>query len=298
METQQHLRSVRVNVAGGLGNQMFMFAAGRALAARTESQLLVNASGFTRDYTYKRVFLLDRLPISARILRDSWQTRALGLVDRLVSRYPWLAPHLVILEEEYLEEYPVFNATLLAPPGNESMVLRGFWQDERYFRDFADVVRRELTPAPPSDPVAKHELARIKQARHAVGLGIRFFREVPGGGVDPQQVISTFRRVVCDHATREPGCSYFVFTEEPRYFSDPECLGAKFTLITHRPRNEDALINLYLMATCRSFFIGYSSYHWWGAWLSTASGKNVTYLRFPGRPGPEYSARSWTTLDA
>ncbi len=289
--------SVRVNVAGGLGNQMFMYAAGRALAARMGAHLALNACGFSRDVTYKRIFLLDQFPISAEVLPNSWPTRLLGPLDRLARVCPWLVPGVTLFQEESKGHYPLFKPTLLKPPPTRSAVLRGFWQDERYFCDASDLVRRELTPPVPSDPIALDELARIEQASHAVAVGIRFFEEVPGQSSDREGIIEAFRRVVSTHASRERDCTYFVFTEEPRYFEDPKCLGVNFTVITHRPRNEDALINLYLMSRCRSFFIGYSSYHWWGAWLSAAAGKQVTYLRFPARPGREYAASGWTTVD-
>jgi hypothetical protein len=298
MDTPQSRRVVRVNVAGGLGNQMFMYAAGRALAARIGAHLVINACGFRRDTTYKRVFLLDRFPISAEVLSDSWPTRLLGPLDRLARAFPGLTPGLSLYEEDRRGQYPSFNPSLLAPAPTRFSVLRGFWQDERYFRDCAEIVRRELPPPVPSDPIAVRELERIEQARHPVAVGIRFFEEVPGQPSDRDGIIASFRRVLMAHAAGEPDSTYFVFTEEPRHFVDPTCLGVRYTVITHRPRNEDALINLYLMSRCRSFFIGYSSYHWWGAWLSATVGKQVTYLRFPARPGQEYAADGWVMTDA
>jgi hypothetical protein len=290
-------RTVRVNVAGGLGNQMFMYAAGRAVAVRTGSQLVLNASGFSRDYTYKRIFLLDHLPIPARVLPDSWPTRLLGPMDRLVMRCPWLVPELMVLQEGYRDGYSEFNDTLLKPPPNRALVLRGFWQDERYFQDFSDLIRCELAPPAPRDPVAIEELSRIERSRHPVAIAIRFYREVPGESSDPQRIIDAFRRVLVAHAASHTGCSYFLFTEEPQYFKKADVLGVDFIAIKHRPRNEDALVDLYLMSRCQTFFVGYSSFHWWGAWLSATNGKQVTYLRFPGRPGREYAASGWTTLE-
>ena len=58
-------RSVISLIKGGLGNQMFCYAAARALAERTGRELLLDhVTGFRRD-GYDRSFRLDRLPIRA-----------------------------------------------------------------------------------------------------------------------------------------------------------------------------------------------------------------------------------------
>ena len=50
---------ITVSLIGGLGNQMFQYAAGKALAERHGVPLALDISGF-RDYAL-RPFLLDRL---------------------------------------------------------------------------------------------------------------------------------------------------------------------------------------------------------------------------------------------
>jgi hypothetical protein len=276
---------------------MFMYAAGRAVAARTGSCLVLNVSGFSRDTLYKRVFVLDQFPITAEILPDSWWTRILGPVDRVVAGCPWLAPGLAVVRERSCgwraTDAPAFSSIAR----RKSVSLRGYWQDERYFQDCAGIIRGELAPPVPVDQVAVRELARIHRSTHPVAIGVRFYGEVPGESSNPAGIIDAFRRSVVAHAAREPGCDYFVFTTEPGYFDDPRCLGVKFTIITHRPRNEDAPTDLYLMSQCRSFFIGYSSFHWWGAWLGGHPCKTVAYLKFPGRPGANYAAAGWSTVE-
>jgi len=57
-------------------------------------------------------------------------------------------------------------------------------------------------------------------------------------------------------------------------------------------------VDLFLMTQCQTFFIGYSSFHWWGAWLAASPQKQVTYLHFPGRPCDGYAASDWAIATA
>ena len=53
-------------IKGGLGNQLFAYAAARAYAERTGRDLFIDDdSGFLRD-GYGRSFRLDRFPINAK----------------------------------------------------------------------------------------------------------------------------------------------------------------------------------------------------------------------------------------
>lgn len=289
--------SVRAIVMGGLGNQLFIYAAARALALRTGGRLLLDLSRFPRDRDYRRVFLLDRFPIQAEVLRPGPLGRAGLLIERVIRKSPVLTRWAdIIVDPSFGGPFGILPELVTAPP-RRSVTLEGFWQSEEYFRDAADVVRRELFPPAPACPVALRELSAITSARHAVAVAIRFYREVPGAVVDPAAVIAPFRRALAAHAARHSQASYFVFTEEPECFRDPDCLGVPFTLVTPRPRNEDAPTDLHLLAHCTSYFVGYSSFHWWGAWLSTRSDKEVHYLHRPGRPCRDYVPADWKVIE-
>ncbi len=276
---------------------MFMYAAGRALAERTGGQLLLNTTAFSRDYRYKRILLLDRFPVSATFLPDTWPSRALDFIDSVAAVHPWLVPGLTVVHEPSHGGTAAFSDQLERLPSGQSISLRGYWQDERYFGDCARVIRRELTPPVPRDSSVVGHLLRIKDSPHPVAIGIRFYGEVPEQSSNPGEIISVFRRTLVDHAIKVPGCDYFVFTDEPHYFHDTNSLGVRVTVLPHAMRNEDAPVHLHLMAQCRSFFIGYSSFHWWGAWLSNQLGKSVAYLRFPVHRGAEYAAAGWNVIE-
>jgi hypothetical protein len=290
-------KTVQVVVSGGLGNQMFMYAAGRALAARINARLVLEISSFQRDYAYHRTYLLDRFPIRADLRLPTPWSSLLVTAEKLVRKFPSIAARCGFIDEPRVGGLEVFESRLLSPPALPFFSLRGYWQSESYFQDVEDLVRDELTPPPPTDKVACAELRRIRESAHPVAVCIRFFSEVVDGGLPVQETLSIFRQQLALHSAGTPGCDYFVFTDSPAHLVDSRCLGVPFTLITHRTRNEDAPTDLALIAACRTFFLGYSSFHWWGAWLATAANKRVTYLRFPGRPGKGYAAKGWIVED-
>ena len=58
---------------GGLGNQLFIYAAARALALRTGRRLYLDIwRGYTAD-TYGRSYRLDRFPIQAQVMPEAWR---------------------------------------------------------------------------------------------------------------------------------------------------------------------------------------------------------------------------------
>ena len=58
---------VIVRVRGGLGNQLFCYAAARRLALINNAELVIDdVTGFVRDKKYKRKYMLDHFNISVR----------------------------------------------------------------------------------------------------------------------------------------------------------------------------------------------------------------------------------------
>ena len=68
--------SLCVQLSGGLGNQMFQYAAARSLALNSGAECLLDPiSGFIRDKQYRRRFELARLPIKLNMVSIADQIR-------------------------------------------------------------------------------------------------------------------------------------------------------------------------------------------------------------------------------
>jgi hypothetical protein len=268
-------------IKGGLGNQLFGYAAARALALRTGRELLLDdRSGFVRD-GYGRSFRLDRFPIAARpappelSLGDpkSPGHRRLRNLDRLLPP-PWKC---------YVKERPGRGADQLARLRSRRRVvhLNGYWQDEACFREAAEILRRELAPPPSGDAALEDELAsgdhvflHIRQVRYSPRLDFGYYREAIHRAVE----------------TLEAPC-FEVFGDDPeraRKALDFSGRPVRF----HEP-SDDELVDFRRMTRCRHAIVANSSFSWWAAWLQAPD----HHVWTPEKPGwPLRPAAGWNTV--
>lgn len=266
---------VIARLAGGLGNQLFMYAFAKALAVRNAVPLLLDAhSGFARDHNYKRNFLLDHLVDERHASR--WQARAWPLIGRALQSWDrkWNA-RLPLEKRYYLRECGAgFDAAIYQLRITRPVITDGYWQSERYFDDLP---LRELIRFPESltRPVSA-EASAIEAAAVPVCLAVRRYEEIPRIK-RPMVILDAhyFRRAMASLEDRIENPHYFVFAQDMQWAR--ENLQSRHPLTFASPKNPDtgAIQDLYLMTRCRHFIISNSTLHWWGAWINHRQDKIV-----------------------
>ncbi len=279
---------VVIRVKGGLGNQMFQYAAGRAVALRCGVPLKLDLSGFA-DPT-ERPYALDAMAIEATpavaadlapfgkeepSARGPW-ARLLGVRCRLRR---WRGRRDGRLYEERVFHFDPRVRSLSAP-----VYLDGYFQSERYFRDVRGAVARELSLRAPLDPANAAMAASIRES-DAVSLHVRrgdYVTKVIHGTCS----LAYYRAALAHVVERVPGAHFYVFSDEPGWAR--ENLGGlhPMTFVTHNPPERGAW-DMHLMSLCRHHVIANSTFSWWGAWLSTWPDKIVV------APRPWFASAPW-----
>ena len=292
-------------IFGGLGNQLFIYAASRRLALVNHSELVLDdVSGFVRDYQYQRHYQLDNFSIPCR---KATAIERLEPFARLRSylNHRW-NQRLPFEQRSYLAQEGInFDSRLLTFKVRGTLYLDGYWQSEDYFKDVELQIRDDLRIKPPTDPV-NHKIAAQIRGTNAVAVHVRFF-DTREPTLDNEFMnnapVSYYRRAIEDMETRITDPHYYLFSDKPEAVRALIPLpDRRVTLVHHNQGDAMAYADLWLMTQCRHFIIANSTFSWWGAWLAENTHKIIIAPRFEQRTGnawgfPGLLPASWITLN-
>ena len=267
-----------VRLSGGLGNQLFQYAAGRALSSHHAAELALDTGWFGERYlqTTSRPYALFRYPHKARMLDPcELPTRAL-YTNALFKRLP-LGPMRGPLRL-VRESHPGFDPSFLALP--DDVYLDGYWQSPRYFDAIAVALCGELTPSVATSDDDRRVLAATASTE-SVAVHVRRGDYVSvRAAANAHGALSTdyYRAATRAILERLHAPHFFVFSDDPQWTREHFRIEGPTEHVTHNGAGE-AFQDLRLMSSCRHQIIANSSLSWWGAWLNPNPEKIVVAPR-------------------
>ena len=293
-------RIVISKIAGGIGNQLFCYAAARRLALTSDAALCLDVNFFRSDINFGRDYRLDCFALPPHEILQSPR-----LLPARADLYLWrlkrrLAANGLLPGCDYaIEADPrVFEPRLLGLRVERNMVLDGYWQDERYFADVASTLRRDLDFRLEADTPQRELAARIGSST-AVAVHSRRLHGVtpynPAGAKDSLNM-SYYMNALKAITDRVSSPEFFCFGDDPDWLAELWQRHVPVTFVHHTGRTGE-MTDLWLMSRCRHFIIANSTFSWWGAWLGAAPDKIVLAPR-PKRLQYEVkSATGWIEVD-
>ena len=255
-----------LQMSGGLGNQMFQYAAylklksiGREVKLDdVESYKLDNARPIQLtvfDISYPRA-----TPEEVIELRDS----SLALKDRIRRRLK--GRNL----KQYVEKDYSYDEHVLEV---DDTYLIGYFQTDKYFKNIAGEVRECFSFREDLITEENRRLAEeIEGCEQAVSIHVRRGDYLQPGAADIFSGVCTeeyYSAAIEYTQKRFPEAVFFLFTNDliwADFFVDahPEAdirvvrVNSEFT----------GYLDMYLMTCCRHHILANSSFSWWGAWLA------------------------------
>jgi hypothetical protein len=265
-------------LAGGLGNQLFQYAAARAYADRSGADLVLDTwSGFVRDVQYRRTYALAPFPVSGRRATPIerlpfWTQRFLTALYRRTSVKSGKTdprPDRRRLRKEPSER--CFDSRILHAPAREDTWLMGYWQSPAYFAPAVDRLVKELSP-PPSRSANALAIGNAAKTTESVAIGVRLYEEsrVPGAHSSDGKMksIDDINRAIDTIAEKIGDGIYYIFcshhADELKSIRTP----SSPIFITGDEGFEDPIETLWLLSQCRHHIFTNSTFYWWGAWLA------------------------------
>lgn len=265
--------TVVVRLVGGLGNQMFQYAAACALAQERQARLLMDVSAFESDPL--RNYELDRLCVPQDILPARLQPGRSGrsLPARVIRRLTrWRTPH----GGGYREPHFHFDKDFFALSGEE-IRLEGYFQSPLYFDRCEAVLRERFRPVEPFGRAAQEWSQRIAASACSVSLHVRrgdYVSNPHAAAVHNAVGEGYYRRAIAlmQRLVGE-GADFFLFSDEPDFVEQAFADLPRAHVVRTDPQR--SWEDMFLMARCNHHIIANSSYSWWGAWLNASREKVV-----------------------
>ncbi|MBU6468011.1 MAG: alpha-1,2-fucosyltransferase, partial [Betaproteobacteria bacterium] len=256
-----------IHLKGGLGNQMFQYAAGRALADHIKTDLYLDLTTYQTD-KIRKFELLDfniRAEIADENILKGWPIKY-KKINKIFQKLGLRSKYHFELSYNFDPNY--FN--LKVP-----VMLDGFYQSEKYFLKYKESIFNDFTLIDPLDPENLNTLNKIKRSE-SVMIHVR-------RGDYVNNPINLQIHGICDIDYYKKGIelilnkiknpSFFVFSDDINWCKSNFRYLNNVSYIENN-ENEPSK-DIYLMSHCKHFIIANSSFSWWGAWLGNSYTKLV-----------------------
>lgn len=304
---------IKVRLLGGLGNNLFQYAAARALALRNGGHVYLDRQLYAKEFRY--IDVLDKLNLSCSSI-SSLNDICFGACDfvRRVMRhrpsYLWRyicneidyynAPEYTLKNDRDLlvgnvaiERTFSYDDTFFSLPMPVALV--GFWQSEKYFAHIREHLLGEICLKQPSREYM--QLAAKIVQNNSVSLHCR-----RGDKVDNVYHPSTTDADVftCINYIESmlDDSFFFVFSDDIEWSKQVLC-GKKNVYFVESIQPHNYHEELFLMSICKHNIVAPSSFSWWGAWLNVNSNKLVVTVNKEIQIGiqmHDYWPRDWVVL--
>ena len=261
-------------IMGGLGNQMFQYAMGRALSTRLNLPLRIDISGFDsyRLHKYQLSSVFAGMEVAApKDLENLIGWRATTTAKRLVTKpqLSWIRGRQFVVEPHLA--YWAGIEGLIGP-----VYLVGYWQSEKYFYAIDSIIRNDFAFVKPLSMQNQHIVDEIRSSQ-AISLHIR-----RGDYVQNSQTLAIhgicsldyYRDAIAYIAQRIARPKFFIFSDDMAWVKSNLKVEFPCIYVDHNIGSE-SYNDMRLMSQCQHNIIANSSFSWWGAWLNANPHKIV-----------------------
>ncbi len=239
-----------IRLIGGLGNQLFQYAAARQLSEIHQTELKIDISEFEEYKLHK------------------YSLRHFNIIEEFISKEE------ICGIEEVKARYFHFDPEFKKIPNN--IILKGYWQSEKYFVAISEAIRSELSV---KTPLSGRDAETAKQivSCESVSAHIRRLDYVPN--TYTEQLLETcsldYYSDAAERISRNVKLPhFFIFTDDKVWVRKNFQIPYPITFIDHNGPDKN-FKDMRLMSLCKHNIIANSTFSWWGAWLNNNPDKLV-----------------------
>ena len=257
-----------IKLRGGLGNQMFQYAAGMSLSSKLKTNILIDLSWYEnieRGVTH-RSYDLGGFEFEQKFIKpQDYILQSSGLMKRIISpTKPYVG--------EYIE--PSFNYNKNFFNIKNNTLIEGYFQSEKYFikirKDLLKLFKIKNTSSKKSNQI-------INQAHDCKSISLHVRR---GDYISNKNAVqfhgftneNYYKKAISLMNSRVDNPKYFIFSDDIKWVKNNFHLPEESIFVSH---NKSGLEDMRIMVECKHNIIANSSFSWWSAWLGNIRGRVV-----------------------
>ena len=310
------MKKVYLYLCGGLGNQLFEYAAAKNLAIKNNAKLFIDSkSGFITDFRDATKFSLKKENLK-NIKYNNFNL--VFLIYRVLKKIFRINNLIVkIFNYKLIDEskFDYFDQRIKKIDFKNKIYLIGYYQSPLYFSENVDKILEEIWPKKPTNINYLNIVEKISKD-NSVSIGVRMHENIERefgikinenrkkkmiegiGGITPMKFyLDSINEIIKKIENPE----FFIFSTKnsniENLISQSEIL-KKFptTIITAEKGFKDAYDNLWLMSYCKNFIISNSTLYWWGAYFSKKKYKKNNVLCSSNFPNRDTCLKEWKVI--
>jgi len=270
-------------INGGLGNQLFQYAAGLSLSFRHQTPLKT-AVQFKHADTSRSLGLSHfNLNLIEASKEDVNQLYTGSAIERAIQAL--LPPQF---KHVYKEKHFAYQSEFEKLGRN--VYLKGYWQSERYFLPIANLVKDTFILQPQYYSKVLPLIEELNQTE-SVSIHVRKgdYLLHPYSEYYASLESAYYNNALAALHENLPQLKIFVFTDDPKWVKENLALPLPYTLISG-VQTTSMYEDFQAMLSCKHHIIANSSFSWWTAWLSEREGKKVVAPKEWFKNGPSDTA--------
>lgn len=263
---------------GGLGNQMFQYAAARALALDKDTWVYLDPSFLHEDSKGRwtqREYELGVFNIHYKFERSGRINflRSLNLksyMKRMSDSKLWFLPYRNFYQSDHR-----YHPEICEYPKNT--YLHGYFQSEKYFIHHDAQIRKDFEFL---EPAKGRNAELLDKIRNSVSVSVHVRR----GDYVTLAAASAFHGLMGMEYYQSGieliaskinlPLNYFVFSDDPEWARANLQFHGETTFVDWNS-GKSGFEDMRLMSNCKHHIIANSSFSWWGAWLNPSKEKIV-----------------------
>ena len=264
------------NLIGGLGNQMFQYAAARAISLDNFSTLKIDIADFSH-YGLHQGFELQRIFDSSIEIANAADLRMiLGWQSSRSARRILCKPNMRWLRSKKFIVEPHLSYWNGLRNLHDDAYLVGYWQSQNYFMTHSAQIREDFKF---KLPMSKENYSLSKQMNddNSVSLHVRrgdYVNNSKTTLIHGLCSIDYYQSAIKYIADRLNKPIFYVFSDDIEWVKKNLNIKFPHAFLSHNTGRE-SFNDMRLMATCKHNIIANSSFSWWGAWLNPNEKKIV-----------------------